>query len=115
MYAGTRSLAKEVSRVSAADVAPGDVLVVPGSTGHAVLVLDVAREGDRAHRDAVERAAEVSIAYSPPAGSRIPKRAPLPTSLTSLISARIAAQRCLTNASPRPVPPTPRERPSSTR
>ncbi len=48
MYAGTRSLAKEVSPVVVADVAPGAVLVAPGSPGHAVLVLDVAREADRA-------------------------------------------------------------------
>lgn len=42
-YAGTRSLAKEVRAVDAAAVAPGDVVVEPGSPGHAVLVLDVAR------------------------------------------------------------------------
>ena len=42
-YAGTRSLAKEVAAVAVSAVAPGDLLVAPGSPGHAVLVLDVAR------------------------------------------------------------------------
>ncbi len=48
MYAGTYSLAKEVKAVTPDAVAPGDVLVAPGSPGHAVLVLDVARNADRA-------------------------------------------------------------------
>ncbi|MSQ01152.1 MAG: hypothetical protein EXR71_04555 [Myxococcales bacterium] len=47
IYAGTRSLAKEVATRQVADVAPGDLLVAPGSPGHAVLVLDVARAGER--------------------------------------------------------------------
>jgi hypothetical protein len=42
MYAGTRSLAKEVARVPVGAVAAGDVLVAPGSPGHAVLVLETA-------------------------------------------------------------------------
>ena len=41
-YAGTVSLERETTRVARADVEPGDVLVVGGSPGHAVLVLDVA-------------------------------------------------------------------------
>ncbi len=45
MYAGTRSLAKEVREVPLAEVAPGDLFVAPGSPGHAVLVLDVATRG----------------------------------------------------------------------
>lgn len=48
MYAGTRSLAKEITPEAPAEVQPGDLLVAPGSPGHAVLVLDVAREGSRA-------------------------------------------------------------------
>lgn len=43
-YAGTRSLAKEVRAVTVPEVAAGDVLVAPGSPGHAVLVMEVARE-----------------------------------------------------------------------
>lgn len=45
-YAGTRSLAKEVRAVARADIAAGDVLVTPGSPGHAVLVMSVARQAE---------------------------------------------------------------------
>lgn len=40
MYAGTRSLGLDTTPVTAPQV--GDVLVLPGSPGHAVLILDVA-------------------------------------------------------------------------
>jgi hypothetical protein len=48
-YAGTLSLATEKQRPGRADVRPGDFFVLGGSPGHAVLVLDVARnpEGRR--------------------------------------------------------------------
>ncbi|MDF7811189.1 DUF4846 domain-containing protein [Hymenobacter sp. YC55] len=41
-YAGTLSLARELTPVSLANVQPGDVFIRGGSPGHAVLVLDVA-------------------------------------------------------------------------
>lgn len=44
-YAGTRSLGLDT--LAAGDPQPGDVLVVPGSPGHAVVVLDVASAGAR--------------------------------------------------------------------
>jgi hypothetical protein len=44
MYAGTRSLALDTD--PAADPRPGDLLVQPGSPGHAVVLLDVARGAD---------------------------------------------------------------------
>ncbi len=43
-YAGSESLEADVPARAAADVRPGDVLVQGGSPGHAVLVLDVARD-----------------------------------------------------------------------
>jgi len=43
-YASTLSLARELVHVARAEVSPGDVFVAPGSPGHAVLVLDVARD-----------------------------------------------------------------------
>lgn len=43
MYAGTRSLPKDTEADSLPD--PGDLLVTPGSPGHAVLILDVALSG----------------------------------------------------------------------
>lgn len=46
MYAGTRSLGKDTvapSGTPTADVRVGDLLVTPGSPGHAVLIVDVAR------------------------------------------------------------------------
>lgn len=46
-YAGTRSLAKELRPVRAVEVRPGDVWLQGGAPGHAVLVVDVARWGDR--------------------------------------------------------------------
>ncbi len=42
-YAGTRSLPMDT--VSVADPLPGDVVVIPGSPGHAVVLLDVATNG----------------------------------------------------------------------
>jgi len=46
-YAGTISLARELMRVSdPSQIEPGDVLIQPGSPGHAILAVDVAeREG----------------------------------------------------------------------
>ncbi|TGE20194.1 DUF4846 domain-containing protein [Hymenobacter elongatus] len=43
-YAGTLSLARELTAVPLTDVQPGDVLIRGGSPGHAVIVLDVAVE-----------------------------------------------------------------------
>jgi len=43
-YASTVSLAREARLVAKQDLAPGDFFVVPGGPGHAVLVLDVARD-----------------------------------------------------------------------
>lgn len=45
-YAGTRSLSRDSSPVEIADVQAGDFFVTPGSPGHAVVVLDVARSDD---------------------------------------------------------------------
>lgn len=50
-YAGTRSLPLDTMAVAgnpAEGVRPGDLVNQPGSPGHAVVVLDVARAGDRA-------------------------------------------------------------------
>lgn len=44
MWAGSLSLAKEGRRVGASRVRPGDFLSLGGSPGHAVVVLDVARD-----------------------------------------------------------------------
>lgn len=41
-YAGTLSLSKEMKSVATDSIQPGDVFIVGGSPGHAVLVLDVA-------------------------------------------------------------------------
>jgi len=42
-YAGTRSLAGEMKRVpDSTDIGIGDIFVIPGSPGHAVLVIDMA-------------------------------------------------------------------------
>lgn len=43
-WAGTRSLLLDT--VAASEPLPGDIVVVPGSPGHAVILLDVARRGD---------------------------------------------------------------------
>ncbi|MCA3013450.1 MAG: DUF4846 domain-containing protein [Myxococcaceae bacterium] len=43
-WAGTHSLERQLSRRAAADVAPGDVVIAGGFPGHAVLVLDVAKD-----------------------------------------------------------------------
>ncbi|QDG50191.1 hypothetical protein FIV42_05435 [Persicimonas caeni] len=51
MYAGTRSLRFD-SQPVAGPIAPGDFFVAPGSPGHAVIVLDVARNED-GHRVAL--------------------------------------------------------------
>ncbi|WNG35688.1 hypothetical protein F0U61_19950 [Archangium violaceum] len=47
-YAGTLSLAAEAQRPKREDVRPGDFFVLGGSPGHAVLVLDVARNASGA-------------------------------------------------------------------
>ncbi len=47
MYAGTRSLDKDT--VAATVPLPGDIVVVPGSPGHAVLLLDVAKKGEQTY------------------------------------------------------------------
>lgn len=50
-YAGTRSLAKEMTPVAEAkEIAAGDVFVQGGSPGHAVIVLDVAEEASSGRR-----------------------------------------------------------------
>ncbi len=46
-FANTGSLARDAEPVAPDDLRPGDFVVQPGSPGHAVLVLDVARAGDR--------------------------------------------------------------------
>ena len=46
MYAGTRSLARDSVPVEPREIAPGDFFVAPGSPGHAVVVLDVAKHRD---------------------------------------------------------------------
>ncbi len=47
----TRSLARQLESVhSTGELAPGDVIVQPGSPGHAVIVLDVAREAQTDRR-----------------------------------------------------------------
>lgn len=43
-YAGSLSLEREMKPVALATVQPGDVLIQGGSPGHAVIVLDVARD-----------------------------------------------------------------------
>ncbi|MFL5353067.1 DUF4846 domain-containing protein [Archangium sp.] len=48
-YAGTLSLAAKTQRPSREDVRPGDFFVLGGSPGHAVLVLDVARNSEGKH------------------------------------------------------------------
>ncbi|SET22849.1 DUF4846 domain-containing protein [Thorsellia anophelis] len=42
-YAGTISLANELIQVDASDIEIGDVFIQPGSPGHAVIVVDLAR------------------------------------------------------------------------
>jgi Domain of unknown function (4846) len=44
-YAGTWSLARELRPVPAADIRAGDVFIVGGSPGHAVIVVDLAIDG----------------------------------------------------------------------
>ncbi|RYU78041.1 DUF4846 domain-containing protein [Hymenobacter persicinus] len=43
-YAGTQSLARELTPAALTDVQPGDVLIRGGTPGHAVIVLDVAEQ-----------------------------------------------------------------------
>lgn len=45
-YAGSLSLSKEMAKVPASDVRPGDLLVAGGSPGHVVTVMDVLRSAD---------------------------------------------------------------------
>lgn len=45
MWAGTRSLSYDT--VAAGEPRPGDLLVVPGGPGHAVMLVDVARSGEK--------------------------------------------------------------------
>lgn len=42
MFANTGSLAQQARPVELADLSPGDFLIMPGSPGHTVLILDVA-------------------------------------------------------------------------
>jgi hypothetical protein len=50
MWANTVALSIQAKKIAAADVRPGDFVVLPGNPGHAVLVLDLAvsARGDRA-------------------------------------------------------------------
>jgi hypothetical protein len=45
-YCSTRTLAKQLFRTSLNGVEPGDVLIRSGSPGHAMLVMDVAEDGN---------------------------------------------------------------------
>lgn len=45
-YAGSLSLSKEMVKVPASDVRPGDLLVAGGSPGHVITVMDVLRSAD---------------------------------------------------------------------
>jgi hypothetical protein len=45
-WANTGSLARDTQPIPEAELRPGDFVVQPGSPGHAVLVLDMARSGD---------------------------------------------------------------------
>ncbi|MFY0675444.1 MAG: hypothetical protein JXQ87_18755 [Bacteroidia bacterium] len=45
-YAGTLSLEKELFKKDAKDILPGDVWIKGGSPGHAIMVMDVARNDD---------------------------------------------------------------------
>ncbi len=45
-YAGTVSLARTAATIPREDLRPGDVFVLPGGPGHAILVLDVARSAE---------------------------------------------------------------------
>ncbi len=44
MYAGTLSLSKELKKVNFSEMQTGDVLIIGGSPGHAVVVMDMAIE-----------------------------------------------------------------------
>jgi hypothetical protein len=46
-WANTVSLEKQARRVDAAEIRPGDFFILPGNPGHTVIVLDLARQGDR--------------------------------------------------------------------
>lgn len=43
MYCGTATLAKELQKVKPTEVQPGDILILGGSPGHALTVMDVER------------------------------------------------------------------------
>lgn len=58
-WANTVSLARKTARVAREDVRPGDFFVLPGHPGHAVLVLDLARN------EAGERVALIGQSYMP--------------------------------------------------
>ncbi len=45
-YAGSLSLSKEMVKIPASDVRPGDLLVAGGSPGHVITVMDVLRSAD---------------------------------------------------------------------
>lgn len=49
MYAGTLSLSRQMKQIPFSEMQPGDVLIQGGSPGHAVIVVDVARNalGDK--------------------------------------------------------------------
>jgi hypothetical protein len=49
-YAGTYSLAQELSKVNYQDISPGDVFIRGGSPGHAVIVVDVALNSSTGRR-----------------------------------------------------------------
>lgn len=51
-YASTISLAQRASSIDRAEVRPGDFVVLPGGPGHAILILDVADDG-QGHRVAL--------------------------------------------------------------
>lgn len=46
MYAGTLSVEKEIKQKPLSEVAPGDIFIIGGSPGHAVMVADVAVDKD---------------------------------------------------------------------
>ena len=72
-YAGTLSLARELTPIPLAAVQPGDVLIHGGSPGHAVLVLDVA-EHPTTHR----RYALLAQSYMPAQQMHVLRAGPRP-------------------------------------
>lgn len=60
-YAGTLSLTKEMKPVnSTSDIMPGDVFIIGGSPGHAMIVVDVAE-----HNDTKKRVFLIAQSYMP--------------------------------------------------